>query len=58
MQSFTQKLNVWQEVNILENLAYPQKTQEIKNENQAPQETWFELLQYPNETEPKNETTV
>ena len=60
MQSFTQKLNVWQEVNTIEalntpqNLAYPLTPQENNENNQASQETWFEILQYPVENEPKD----
>jgi hypothetical protein len=59
MQSFTQKLNVWQEVSTIEalnaskNLAYPTTPQEDNKNNQASQETWFELLQYPTENEPQ-----
>ncbi len=58
MQSFTSKLNVWQEVSSIEalntpknpHLAYPTAQEDSKNN--TPQETWFELLQYPAESTP------
>lgn len=52
MQAFTQKLNVWQEFSAIESLQKATATTAQADEkNQASQETWFELLQYPKETD-------
>lgn len=57
MQSFTTKLNVWQEVNIIEALNTPKKlaysTAQDESKSQTSQETWFDVLQYPAENEPE-----
>jgi hypothetical protein len=56
MQAFTQKLNVWQEVSAIESLQKANATIKAEEKNQASQETWFDLLQYPKETDaPKGE---
>jgi hypothetical protein len=52
MQAFTQKLNVWQEVSAIESLQKVNATAtKAEEKNQASQETWFDLLQYPKETD-------
>lgn len=52
MQTFPTKLNIWQEVHVIEsnNQAKIPNTPQDEN-NQAPQETWFQLLQYPTHAE-------
>ncbi len=57
MQSFHRKLNIWQEVRSIESSSQPKEAKLAQEENQVPQETWFQLLQYPAqiEQEPMNE---
>ena len=57
MQSMTTKLNIWQEVHTIEPLSQPLPTQpQTAEKNQAPQETWFQLLQYPTQTDSEQES--
>lgn len=56
MPSLITKLNIWQEARAVEPTILPLPAQPKQEDyNQAPQETWFQLLQYPVIASPEEE---